>query len=172
MIHKRHHREGGEERRVWRRVCVRGLGEGVKDIWLWDPPWPPDCSKMSAMRDPRAKRKREGKINTAQLNTSHGSLELRGICYLLNSLLHFLHPPNPLNFPQSLMHELLVLSSDNLTFVVWTGLKRLREKTEEVRSGLAYWSRCHQLCSTRQVALVVGEEASRSGILLQRANAY
>lgn len=54
-----------------------------------------DCSKMRAMPDPRTKRKRGGKINTAQLNTKHGSVELRGICYLLNSLLHLPRPQTP-----------------------------------------------------------------------------
>lgn len=97
--------------------------------------------KMGAMPDPGTKRKRERKINIVQLNTKQGSVELRGICYLLNSLLYLLLPKAH-NSLQSLMHELAlsspVLSSGNLTFAVRTGLKRLREKTREVRSVLTY----------------------------------
>lgn len=60
------------------------------------------------------------------------------------------------------MHELplslslsLVLSSGNLTFVVRTGLKRLREKTEGSQErSLLLIQAPRQLCSKRRVALV------------------
>lgn len=67
------------------------------------------------------------------------------------------------------MHELPALSSGNLTFVVRTGLKRLWEKTGEVRrvSCLLIWAPPSGL-RHRSSCFCFGEEASRSGMLLQR----
>lgn len=157
---KRRRRTEEWKRRRWR----------TNDIRLWGPPWPPDCSKMRAMPDPGTKRKRERKINIVQLNTKQGSVELRGICYLLNSLLYLLLPKAH-NSLQSLMHELAlsspVLSSGNRTFAVRTGLKRLREKTREVRSVLTYWSKPPSALQQTTSCFDLVEGASRPGIFLR-----
>lgn len=117
------------------------------------------------MPNPRTKRKRERKINTAQLNTKHGSVVQRGICYLLNSLLHLLPSTNPIT-PQSLMHELPLSLSSSLQVIwpLWFGQdwNDCERRPGEVRSVLAYWSEPHRLCSSRRVALVL--EKKRVGV--------
>ena len=107
------------------------------------------------------KEKRARKINTAQLNTKHGSVELRGICYLLNSLLHLLLPPNPIT-PQSLMHEPpgSLLSSLQVIWPLWFGQdwNDCERRAREVRSVLTYWSKPPSALQQKTSCFGFGEE--------------